>query len=520
MQTASSQPQDARFDLPARTVGGCLLAWARRKPDAPAIISRSGRVSYSELAEGAAQAAGWLRGQGVQPGDLVACWFETVDSQTKAQIELAFGLALLGATLLPLYPDTTRAHHVAHMRHFEARFCLAGSDQAALLPAETTWLNTTAFAGARTASVPKAGPEPKTGIFPADVGDPSLGFLVEFSSGSTGKPKAVQHDHRSYLATLAASAEHQGWRNDDVFQPPGPWPVKVGLRGVFRTICAGGAYLHAPFANSLGELASLIVDLGLTSASAAPAELRQLLATAWPQPGPRPALRLLNVTGAPLAPGDLAAARELLCANLHVVLGGTEAGIIGSCGPNDPPDGLFSAAHGVQMQIVDASGQELTVGQSGRLRIRSPWMCQSYLRNPEASAQSFGGGWYLTGDEGRLDAHGRLQLLGRWDHVINFGGAKIQPQLVEAALLDHPAVADAVLLAYPDPVDGDLPVAFVVFRQRPDMQAFRSFLEARLDTWQVPRGLVGVKAIPRTSEGKLNKQPLLDLYASYLSPAR
>jgi len=121
-------------------------------------------------------------------------------------------------------------------------------------------------------------------------------------------------------------------------------------------------------------------------------------------------------------------------------------------------------------------------------------------------------GWLRTGDRGALDERGCLTVLGRADDVVVTGGENVAPEEVEAALLAHPRVADAGVAGVPDPEWGQAVCAFVVARPgpAPTLEELRSACAGRLAPYKLPRRLVVLDALPRTTSGKLRRRALAD----------
>ena len=163
---------------------------------------------------------------------------------------------------------------------------------------------------------------------------------------------------------------------------------------------------------------------------------------------------------------------------------------------------------GCEITVLDEAGAPVPAGEAGAVFIRGPNVTHGYADNLEA-ANSFSGGWFCTGDQGRLDSAGYLFLTGRTKEIINRGGEKISPREVEEVLLDHPAVAQAVAFAIPDNRLGEDIAAAVVLREpmpssggRQLEMALREFTAARLAYFKVPCQIVVVQEIPKGPTGK------------------
>jgi acyl-CoA synthetase (AMP-forming)/AMP-acid ligase II len=175
-----------------------------------------------------------------------------------------------------------------------------------------------------------------------------------------------------------------------------------------------------------------------------------------PDDGPRfPGLRelMLSTTFAPEALRR--EVRRRMTPNLAIAYGSNEAWYVTRADAAEQirfPDTVGLPYDGVDIEIVDDRGQALPAGEVGLVRVRGSGFARGYIDDPEATAKAFRDGWYYPGDLGVLSPEGALFLKGRADDMINYDGVKIYPADIEAALLDHPAVAEVA--AFPVIVEG------------------------------------------------------------------
>ena len=156
---------------------------------------------------------------------------------------------------------------------------------------------------------------------------------------------------------------------------------------------------------------------------------------------------------------------------------------------------------------MDEGGAVLPRGAVGEVVIRGPNVTLGYDNNPDANAKAFTDGWFRTGDQGRFDQEGYLFLTGRLKEQINRGGEKISPLEVDVALLDHPAVAQAVTFGIPHDKLGEEVGAVVVPREGTKVteQEIRDFAAARLAAFKVPRRVIVMDDIPKGATGKVQR---------------
>jgi thioesterase domain-containing protein len=162
---------------------------------------------------------------------------------------------------------------------------------------------------------------------------------------------------------------------------------------------------------------------------------------------------------------------------------------------------------GIQIAVLGAVGRPAATGEPGRVAIRGETVFAGYESNPEANAESFTDGWFLTGDEGVLDGDGYLFLQGRTKEIINRAGEKVAPAEVDDALLGHPDVVQAVSFAVPDERLGEEVGAAVVLREGSDVTAreLQERVARRLADFKVPRFVVFVDDVPKGPTGKLQR---------------
>lgn len=192
--------------------------------------------------------------------------------------------------------------------------------------------------------------------------------------------------------------------------------------------------------------------------------------------------------------------------------GTSETGIVSS----NPPDGVrkrgtVGLSPDGDVAVVDAHGTALPAGAVGEVAVGGPTVIAGYEGHERANRAAFRDGWYRTGDLGVLDADGYLTLAGRVSETINRGGEKISPREVDAVLLEHPAVAEAVTFALPHPTLGQDVAAAVRLQgggvSEPDL---RRFLLQRLTPFKVPRRIVIAAALPKGPTGKPLRQGMAD----------
>ena len=225
---------------------------------------------------------------------------------------------------------------------------------------------------------------------------------------------------------------------------------------------------------------------------------------------PRNSLRFIRSCSASLQPKLMSDLEDAFHVPVVEAYGMTETSHQIASNPLPPKPRKPSSvglATGVEISIVNPDGKRLATGEKGEVVIRGATVVESYENNPGANAETFVNGWFRTGDEGYLDEDGYLFLTGRLKELINRGAEKIAPREIDEAILEHPAVAQAVAFAAPHPRLGEDVAAAVVLRpgQTVSEQEIREFVSGKLANFKIPRRILILDEIPKGPTGKLQR---------------
>jgi o-succinylbenzoate---CoA ligase len=310
--------------------------------------------------------------------------------------------------------------------------------------------------------------------------DVDVDVAVMHTSGTTAAPKPVVLTQRNFLASALGSAVALGLDPAERWLCPMPLTHVGGLSIPIRSaIYATTAVLHGRF-----DTEAVLTDLmdpaqRITLVSLVPTMLARLLDAGLERP---PTLRWALLGGGPIPPPLLERARV--------------AGV-----PVAPTYGMTEACSQIATFGWPLAGVELRTAGDGEVLVRGPIVSSGAVADDE---------WLHTGDVGRFDDRGRLEIVGRKADTIVSGGENVAPTEVEAALLEHPAVADAAVHPRADPEWGEAVVATVVLRDGattgPD--ELRAHCAARLASFKVPKAVNFAEQLPRTSSGKLLRRQL------------
>jgi o-succinylbenzoate---CoA ligase len=341
---------------------------------------------------------------------------------------------------------------------------------------------------------------------------PPLALL--FTSGSTGTPKGVVLTRAAFAASAAASAANLGWEADDRWLLAMPTAHVGGLSIVTRCLAARKTVvLDTTSRFDPRETAERIEHHRVTLLSLVPTMLHRLLEME-PRWQPPEALRAVLLGGAPAAPALLHRAAERRVPIL------TTYGMTETCSQvatqsyvsrREPPREDSRQDHGAGPPLP---GVEARIAADGEIQLRGPMVMRGYFPAGAHPSPFTADGWLRTGDAGFLDSAGRLHPLGRQGEMLLTGGENVYPAEVEAALLEHPAIAAACVVGVPDPEWGETVAALLVADGPPPTEAaLAAWLKERLAPFKQPRRWRWVRALPWQPNGKVERRKARELLA-------
>src|SRR5262245_35936634 len=333
--------------------------------------------------------------------------------------------------------------------------------------------------------------------------------LFLHTSGTTSRPKGVPLTHGNLMASIAnIAATYQLTARDRSLIVMPLFHVHGLIGATLSTLHTGGAVV-IPLRFSAGAFWQIASRYDATWYSAVPTIHQILLGRADQDNAPRDRFRFIRSCSSALAPAVFHQLEERFGAPVLEAYGMTEAAHQMASNPLPPgtrKPGFVGKGTGVDIVIRDEQGRGLPAGTQGEVTIRGNNVMGGYLNNPAANESSFCQGYFRTGDQGVLDEDGYLTLTGRLKELINRGGEKISPLEVDAALLEHPAVAEAVSFAAPDVKYGEEVHAAVVLKGSTTPEEIQTFCLKRLADFKVPKVIHISTAVPRTATGKIQRR--------------
>jgi fatty-acyl-CoA synthase len=513
------------------------------------------RHTYAEYYRRTRRLAAALLAAGLQPGDRVAtlCW------NHHAHLECYFGIPAAGGVMHTLNLRLSPEEIGWIAGHAEDRFLVIDD---VLLPLYRQFARHHAFE--RVFVFPFSGAP-----VPADAGSEAGGPPLEdyeqllagvspqalerfeyvrhdedaptsmcYTSGTTGRPKGVVYSHRStVLHTLAASVPDMwGLSARDVVLPVTPmfhansWGIPYGAVMLGAKLVFPGPHLHPEDLLDLMQLEPPTFTLGVPTIWLSMIQLYEAHPGRWRFP-----TALRSLVGGAAVPEALIRAFARHGVSIAQGWGMTETSPVCSLFYEKPEligriseDEWFRRramagviAPLVDLRIVADSGEAPWDGETvGEIQVSGPFITGSYHAGGPDPDKFTGDGWLRTGDVGSVDPHGYLRISDRTKDLIKSGGEWISSVDLENAIMGHPAVAEAAVIAVPHPKWSERPLACVVLKPGAtvDADALRAHLAPHFAKWQLPDAFEFIDAIPRTSTGKFWKARLRERFDGYLLP--
>ena len=527
-----------------------MLERAQRLFHTKEIVTKAGpgleRSTYGEMAERVGRLAHALEKMGTGRGDRVA----TFAFNNTRHLELYFAVPCMGAVLHPINLRLPPEQIIYIVNHAEDKVMFLDPQ---LLPAiEKLAPN---FKTVKQYVV-MGDSYPETSLSPicsyedllrsssSDYPWPHLqendAAAMCYTSGTTGNPKGVVYSHRSiYLHSLGLSmTDSFGLSEHDVFMPVVPMFHVLAWGTPYVATMLGSKFVFPGPHLTPRDLAELVQAEQVTLTAGVPTIWLGLLHLLESERYDLSSLRCMIVGGASAPQSMIEGFEKKHGLTVIHAWGMTETSPLGSVSriksylEELPEADKFKirakqgvAVPGIDVRAVDEQGDEIPWdGKAyGELEVRGPWVISGYY-NDERSSESFHDGWFRTGDVVTIDPEGFIQIVDRTKDLVKSGGEWISSQELENAIMSHPKVLEAAVIAVPHPRWQERPLACVV--PKPDFvesltkEEIYDHLRPRFSSMYLPDDIVFIEAVPKTSVGKFDKKVLRAQFKEYTMPER
>ena len=360
------------------------------------------------------------------------------------------------------------------------------------------------------ASLDRAAADKPSGFRNCDTAADDMA-LIAFTSGTTGNPKATMHFHRDVIAMCDCFPRYFDMSApDDVFAGTPPLAFTFGLGGLTTFPMRFGAstrFFPGPVAPE--EMVEAVERYRITSLYTAPTAYRVMADIAGRHD--LSSLAKCVSAGETLPKATWEAFHAATGIPIVDGLGSTEMLHIFVSAPREEMRAGYTgrAIPGYRARVVDEAGDDLPPGEPGLLAVRGPTGCR-YLDDIERQQVYVRNGWNYPGDVYAMEEDGYFRYVARADDMIISSGYNISGPEVEAALLDHPAVAECAVIGKPDPARTNIVKAFVVLREGAEagaetVQRLQDFVKAEIAPYKYPREIEFVPGLPKTETGKMQR---------------
>lgn len=457
-------------------------------------------LTYGDAACWIDAVAAQLDARGLRPGDVIA-----VMLSNRVEFPIIMMAAWrLGAIVTPVNPTLTAAEAGYQIEDAAARLVVHDDIAADLCAHDTLDLDDLAPL--------QSNPNPATlPQIPVDPGDDVA--LLTYTSGSTGRPKGVMLTHDNLLAMADMLAGHFQITPDDHCLLVLPLFHVNALCVSLLASTYRGAQLTILRRFHAQSFMTAVRDYQPTYFSAVPTLLARIMELPDEQISGVTSVRFALCGAAPVSAELLARVEDRLGVTLVEGYGLTEGTCVTCCNPVDGIRRLGSVGPvlpGQEVRLVDVTGTQVPVGETGEVVTRGENIMRGYLNKPGATAETVVDGWLHTGDVGRFDEDGYLTLVDRIKDIIIRGGENLYPKEIENALYSHGAVLEAAVIGRPDDVYGEVPVAFVVPYPgaQVDEAGLLAHLENTLAKIKIPVQIYFLTNMPKSPVGKIDKPGL------------
>ena len=476
-----------------------LLDHARRTPNDVALHDDGGSYTFQQLADAAGGLATFLAGHTSRPhvAVMLPSGFGFVAS--------FYGTLLAGKSVVPvnfLLGDREIAHVLAD----------SGVDTVLTAPPLAGKLANSGLKIVDISQLPKPQPNALIPALPNKNPD-DLAVLI-YTSGTSGLPKGVRLSYYNLQSDVDSAIQHARLQNKHVFLGVIPLFHAFGLMAMMLAPIQLAATVIYMARFSPVAAVNAIRDRNVSLMFAVPSMFAAIAHLKNASREDFKSVYLMISGGEPLPATLREKYLELFGVTLYEGYGLSETSpVVALTTPFDSrPGSVGKALPGVTVKIISDDGREQPIGNEGEIWLKGPMVSRGYFNLPNETAASFtSDGFFKTGDLGRFDAAGNLEIVGRKKDLIIVAGEKAAPREIEEMLLLNESIAEAAVVGKKDSGRGEVVVAFVVAREGKEIKSdeLRDFCRGRgLPQWKIPREIFVEKELPHSPTGKVLKRVL------------
>ncbi len=500
---------------------------AREVPQKTAVIFGDMRLTYAQLDRKANQIAQGLAFAGIRKGDKVALSCPNLPFFPIVY----YGILKVGAAVVPLNVLFKKEEIAFHLEDSQAAayFCFQGSED--LPMGKIGWnafLETSGCKHFRMITTGGASPvegvptladlqASHDGIFDTVQTEPEDTAVILYTSGTTGKPKGAELTHANVLLNAMISREILCGRTSDVHLICLPLFHSFGqvVQMNMATFCGATQVLLPRFEPNtvleLMEREKVTVFCGVPTMYWA--LLHQGERDRFDMKSIAANLAMCCSGGAPMPVELMREFEEKFNVCILEGYGLSETSPVATFSRADrkrKPGSVGIPIWGVEVRVVDETGEQLPVGERGEIVIRGHNVMKGYYRRPEATAEAMRGGWFHTGDVGKMDEDGYFYIVDRVKDMIIRGGFNVYPRELEEVLMEHPGISLAAVIGIPHPELGEEIKAFIVPAAGHTLSAEEviAWSKDRMAAYKYPRFVIIRDQLPMTATGKILKTEL------------
>ncbi|MGN6190352.1 MAG: long-chain-fatty-acid--CoA ligase [Conexibacter sp.] len=491
-----------------RNLASLLTDSAARDPQRTAIKLDDAELSYAQLDGASAHLAGLLAEHGFQPGDRVGVMLPNVPHFPIVY----YGILRAGGVVVPMNVLLKEREVAFYLEDSGAKLLFAWAEFGAeARPGAVA-------AGAELIEVDPTGFVDLVGAAPArpelaSVADGDTAVIL-YTSGTTGKPKGAELTHanlyvnaKTKLETLIQLSE------EDVILGALPLFHSFGQTAAMNAGLMAGACLTLLPRFDAAKALEIMERDGVTVFLGVPTMYSAMLAVPAAERPDTSSLRVCISGGASLPVEVLRAYESQFGTKILEGYGLSETSPVASFNHPDrerKPGSIGTPIRDVRMRVVDEHDAELPIGEVGEIVIQGPNVMKGYWNRPDATAEAMRGGWFHTGDLAKVDEDGYFFIVDRKKDMIIRGGYNVYPREIEEVLYEHPAVAEAAVVAVPHAELGEEVGAAVALKAGAEAtpDELQAFVKERVAAYKYPRHVWLVGELPKGPTGKILKREI------------